>query len=165
MAKGDDGLTDILAELIRRDGRAPRAISLSAGMAADTLRNLVRGSAARPRPKTLAAVAEALGVDVRVLTGERPLPPAADTVRPPPTSSKPRAEPSPPKTDPPRRPDLRFELRNLVRSAVRMAVAGGIDSSSALGDAAVAAMMAAVGLGLDSGEAEAVVGRIGLAAK
>lgn len=150
-------VADILEELLRRDGRSMRALSLAAGLAGDACRN-IRRHAAQPRPQTLAALAKALGVDVRVLLGQAPIP---DTIAQPSASAAPAT--SPHSTPFRAAADVpRLVLRNAVRAAMKQSHADGLPVKWALSDVILAAMLWAVAAGMDDVEAAETVGSIGI---
>ena len=155
----------ILRELIRRDGRSPRAISISSGMSPDSARNILL-SVARPRTRTLNALAAEFGVDVRVLTGELPIP-DQQTARSelPSAVAASRTAPSRsavPKVQVQDLGEIRRRLRVVVRDAVRSAVDAGLGADVALADSVQGAFIGAVAAGLDDLEAAAIIGGIGL---
>jgi hypothetical protein len=105
---------------------------------------------AKPRPRTLEALAATLGVDSLVLTGELPFPDLMANAEPPaaldapPTASG--RSPAPP-VQVADVGEVRRQLRIAVRDAVRSAVAGGVSPEMALADAVQAALMGSGWLG------------------
>lgn len=63
-------LAERISERLEILGVSPRAASLKAGLSADAIRNILRGKSVSARADTLAAIARALGCDVRYLLGE-----------------------------------------------------------------------------------------------
>ena len=154
----------ILRILVERDPRSPRRISLDSGMSADAVRNALRLADATPRRKTLEALARSLGIDVRVLLGELPIPERPET------SSEPTAMSSSGKNLIARNRPLDAVLtsdaprvrRVAGRAAIRRALESGLRPENALTDAVMAAQLAAVAAGMDEVEAAEAVARIGI---
>ncbi len=152
----------VVTELMRRDTRTMRRASLDAGLASDSIRNILRGAARSPRASTLAGLAKTFGVNVRVIRGQDPLPepedhPAMDAI-PLPTNAlrKPtklshaakRAFPPRPASDTSN--DARRAMSWTVHQAVMEAIADGLDAEVALKAAIVSAALAASGGGMES---------------
>jgi transcriptional regulator with XRE-family HTH domain len=142
-------IATILRELIRRDGRSPRRVSMDAGMSPDAARNVMNGIAA-PRQRTLDALAATLGVPVGVLLGAMPMPDPAALGKETMAAKKAPQTTSGGSPAPAERVRDVAEVRRLrivVRDAVRDAVAGGVVPEVALADAVQAAVVGAGWLG------------------
>ena len=168
----------ILRELIRRDGRSMRAISLAAGgLSPDAARNAIRLADAQPRRKTLDGLAKALGVDVRVILGQVPIPgdlpasgaeamdneslplPKAPAAKPPIAAAVKQAGGG--QVVATETGGLHRALHDEVRVAMERVVAAGISPRAALRTAVQAALLTAISTGLDHFEALEILLELG----
>jgi hypothetical protein len=158
-----------------------RAISLSApgGLSPDACRNAVRLADAQPRRKTLEGLASALGVDIKVLLGQLPIPdhlpahhdqPLDNEIAAPPPTKAPLTKP--PVVVAPKHirgnqvvateiGGLHRALHDEVRVGVERAITGGISPRAALKSAVQAALFTAIGAGLDHIEALEILIELG----
>jgi hypothetical protein len=132
-----------------------REVSVSSGLGPDAIRGILRNPEASPRPATLSKLAKALGVDIRVLRGELPMPDVGAAKAAPAADPKTALYPHP-------HSDVRNTLREAVRVAMRQALADGMSQQGALADVVLAGMLFAVANGLDDIEAARTVGGIGI---
>lgn len=169
----------VIADLLARDTRSARRISIEAGLAGDAIRNIRNLKVENTRAKTLEALAKSFGVDVEVLAGRAPIPEAGpspdvpdvpDVTQPGAPASRSRRPsmqeaPRPSDTGRSKPPaeapvDARKALRDAVRHSFSAAVGNGLDPSRALHEVTMTAILAAVSAGMDGDEVMQVIASI-----